>query len=98
LAREVSVNDSTRTALAVFAGAAVGGFVGYVLFTDSGRRLRRRFEPVVDGALKELGGVAGAVSVMRALATEGKRVWDELAPPPQSAREWNAPIRQQNPF
>jgi hypothetical protein len=92
------VKDNARTALAVFAGAAVGGLVGYVLFTDSGRRLRRRYEPVVGEVLKEFGGVAGTVSVVRALATEGKRVWDELATPQDSARDWGSPIRQQNPF
>ncbi len=92
------MNERTRTALAVFAGAAVGGVVGYILFTDQGRRLRQRYEPVVGDIVREMGGVAGTVSVMRVLATEGKRVWDQLAPPQPTAREWNAPIRQQSPF
>jgi hypothetical protein len=42
------VDDRGRIILSVLIAAAVGGFVGFVAFTDAGRRFRQQLEPQLD--------------------------------------------------
>ena len=47
------MDDRTRIALGIGIGAALGGFVGFLLFTERGRAFRRELEPQIDGLLGE---------------------------------------------
>jgi hypothetical protein len=47
------VDDRTRIALGIGIGAAVGGFIGFLLFTERGKAFRRELEPQIDGLLGE---------------------------------------------
>ena len=48
------MSERNRTAWAVVLGAAVGGAVAYLFFTEGGRRLRAQVEPRVADLLAEL--------------------------------------------
>ena len=47
------MDDRTRIALGIGIGAAVGGFIGFLLFTERGRAFRKELEPQIDGLLSE---------------------------------------------
>ena len=48
------MDDRTSILLSALAGAVVGGCVGYLLFTDEGRRLREDLEPKLADLVAEL--------------------------------------------
>ena len=42
------MDDRSRIALSMGIGAALGGFVGFLLFTDRGRAFRQELEPQLE--------------------------------------------------
>ena len=76
----------------VIAGAAVGALIGaaaaYLFFTDRGRDLRDRFEPLVDDLRHEFGRFQRTFEKVGDMATEGMRVVNEF----QAARA-DSPFR-----
>jgi hypothetical protein len=48
------VDDRTAILLSALAGAVAGGCLGYLLFTEEGRRLREDLEPKVMDLLAEV--------------------------------------------
>ena len=48
------MDDRTTILLSVLAGAVAGGCVGYLLFTDEGRRLREDLEPKLADLVAEV--------------------------------------------
>jgi hypothetical protein len=65
------VTEQGRALAATAAGAIVGGLLGYFLFTDRGRALRRDFEPALDDLVRELNNFRGTVVKAVAMAGEG---------------------------
>jgi hypothetical protein len=61
------MNERNYTAWAVALGAAVGGAVAYLFFTEGGRRLREQVEPRVADLLGEL-EKWGAVDQLKRMA------------------------------
>jgi hypothetical protein len=53
-------------------GAVTGLAVGYLFFTDHGRRLLERVEPVVDTWLRELSRLRDTADKARLVYTEGR--------------------------
>ena len=45
---------NTRAMAAIFAGAAIGGVVGYLFYTAHGRYVRREIEAAIDDVAHEL--------------------------------------------
>jgi hypothetical protein len=68
------MSDKTQVMTATLFGAALGAAVGFVFFTESGRTLRRRIEPVVEGVTRELTGLGGTVARTAAAASDGWRL------------------------
>ena len=64
------MRDNHQVSWAVVAGAALGGLIGYLFFTDSGRRLRARLEPAIDDLLEQAHGWRGAIEKVTAFANE----------------------------
>lgn len=64
--------------LSALAGALAGAVVGYILFTESGRRLRAQLEPRLDSAMKEMGHIRETVAKAQAVASEGWRSISEI--------------------
>jgi gas vesicle protein len=45
---------NSRIMTAIFAGAAIGGVVGYLFYTAHGRHVRREIEATIDDVAREL--------------------------------------------
>jgi len=62
---EDAVEDRTSILIGALAGAVIGGAVGYLLFTERGRRLREDLEPRIMDVIAELGRARAAADVAR---------------------------------
>lgn len=71
------MTDNSRMMLATLVGAAVGGAVGYLFFTEHGRRLRRQLEPALEDVSRELSSFRGTVQKAAGVANEGWRLLNE---------------------
>jgi hypothetical protein len=63
--------DNSRAVAATIVGAVVGGVVGYLFFTEHGRRLRRQIEPALDDFARELMSFRATVQKAAGVANEG---------------------------
>ena len=74
--------DNSRALTVTLIGAVVGGFAGFLFFTDQGRRLRRQLEPALDDVARELSQFRGTVQKAAGVANEGwKLLNDALGEP-----------------
>ncbi len=76
------MNDRNLMILAGMLGAAVGVGVGFVLFTDRGRRLRAELQPEIEGVIREAVKLSQTVdefnrgrAVPRPSAAAGPSAW-----------------------
>jgi len=72
-------------------GALVGAVAGYLFFTNRGRDLRNRFEPMVDDLRHEFARFQRTFEKVGDMASEGMRVVNEF----QAARA-DSPFRGGN--
>jgi hypothetical protein len=86
--------------MSALSGAAIGGFAGYLMFTDKGRQVRRQLEPALDDFIREIQRLGVTVNRARNVASEGWRVLNQAAGEnaPGAAGGWNSAVRQQTPF
>jgi len=54
-------------------GAALGGMLGYLLFTEGGRRARNSLRGQLEGLVDDASRFSGSIEKMRGVATEGWR-------------------------
>jgi hypothetical protein len=92
------VSDNSRAIAAAVLGAVGGAVVGYLLFTDRGRALRRELESAIEGTTAEFNSLRSAVQKTADLATEGWKLLNDAvgevsAEPPRFDR-----ARQTAPF
>ena len=59
------MDDRTAILLSVLAGAVAGGCLGYLFFTEEGRRLRDDLEPKLADLLAEVNKARGVVKDAR---------------------------------
>jgi len=71
------VTYNSRAVAATMAGAVIGGFAGYLLFTDDGRALRRQLEPALEDLSRELKGFRRTVEKVAGVASEGWKLLNE---------------------
>jgi hypothetical protein len=67
------VDDRARVALSTCVGATVGGLVGFLLFTERGRRLREEIGAELGAFDEDLGRLQGAFGSLRGAAGNGWR-------------------------
>ena len=72
------MHDDSRGVAAIIAGAVIGGFAGYLFFTERGRALRRRFEPALEDFAREVGIFRSTIQKAIGAAAEN---WDTLTEP-----------------
>ena len=65
------MDDRARIALGMGIGAAVGGFIGFLLFTDRGRAFRQELEPQLEQLFGETQRLTTAFEKTRRAVKEG---------------------------
>jgi len=73
------VNENSQLLAATVVGAIIGGVAGYLFFTDHGRQLRRRVEPILDEFATELSSFRVTLQKAAGVANEGWRLLNEAA-------------------
>ncbi len=86
------MNERSAVFLGVVVGAALGGFAGFLLLTERGRRLRDELEPTVDGMYRSALAVRDTVERARAAAAEGWRGGEAGAEPAGAHGEQHVPF------
>jgi hypothetical protein len=82
---------------ATIVGAALGGLVGFLFFTDRGRVLRRKIEPALEDFVRELSSMRGTVQRAADVAGESWRLLNEvIREPAQPSHRF--PGGQTSPF
>ncbi len=66
-----------RTVVATVVGGILGAMAGYLLFTDEGRAMRRRLEPMLDDFARELNHFRSTVNKAAGVAGEGWRLLND---------------------
>ena len=82
------MEDRSRVVLGMLVGAAVGGVVGFLLYTESGRRLRSGLRPQLEGIVDEAKWLRGTVDRIREVASDG---WESVS-------EFFADAGEENPW
>lgn len=85
-----TMDERSRVLLSTLLGAALGGVVGFLYLTDSGRQLRDRIEPTLDAIVAELQQARDAADKVRAVAREGRRTWDDLVGMDRARSVWES--------
>jgi hypothetical protein len=65
------MDDRARIALSMGVGAALGGFVGFLLFTDRGRTFRQELEPQLEQLFGEAQRLSTAFDRTRRAVKDG---------------------------
>jgi hypothetical protein len=73
------VTNQGRVIMASLAGALVGGMVGYLYLTDTGRRVMDQLEPRLDDAMREVTRLRQTIGRAQAVANEGWRSLSQMA-------------------
>jgi hypothetical protein len=63
--------NNSREIVATITGAVLGGIVGYLFFTDGGRKVRRQLEPVLEELSREFVSIRRTVQEASGVATQG---------------------------
>jgi gas vesicle protein len=82
------VNEQSRVAAGAVVGALIGAAAAYLFFTDRGRDMRERIEPLVDDLRHEFARFQRTFEKVGDMASEGMRVVNEF----QAARS-ESPFR-----
>jgi hypothetical protein len=65
------MDDRSRIALSMAVGAAIGGFAGFLLFTDRGRAFRQELEPQIEDLFGEAQRLTAAFDRTRRAVKDG---------------------------
>jgi gas vesicle protein len=65
------MDDRARIALGIGIGAALGGFVGFLMFTDRGRAFRQEMEPQLEQLFGEAQRLGAAFDKTRRAVKDG---------------------------
>jgi len=87
--RGLTMDDRSRIALSMGIGAAVGGFVGFLLFTDRGRSFRRELEPQLEEFFGEAQRLTAAFDKTRKAVKDGLATLKTEAGPRESSTDWS---------
>lgn len=72
------MNEQSRVMAGAVVGALVGAAAAYLFFTDRGRELRDRMEPMVDDLRHEFARFQRTFEKVGDMASEGMRVVNEF--------------------
>lgn len=92
------MTERSQVLAATMAGAAVGGLIGYLFFTASGRRLRGEIEPRLSEMSRELVRLRDTVVHAYAAVDEGRRSLERMAPEAGRWPVYKPPSERDVPF
>lgn len=72
------MNERTAVTAGALVGALVGAFGAYLFFTERGRGVRDRFEPLVDDLRHEFARFQKTIEKVGEMANDGMRVVNEF--------------------
>lgn len=72
------MNERTAVTAGALVGALVGAFGAYLFFTERGRGVRERFEPLVDDMRHEFARFQKTIEKVGEMANDGMRVVNEF--------------------
>ncbi len=72
------MNEQSRVTAGAVVGALVGAAAAYLFFTDRGREMRDRIEPLVDDLRHEFARFQRTFEKVGEMASEGMRVVNEF--------------------
>ena len=72
------MNEQSRVMAGAIVGALIGAAAGYLFFTDRGKVLRDRMEPLVDDLRQEFARFQRTFEKVGDMANEGMRVVNEF--------------------
>ena len=72
------MSEQSRVMAGAMVGALVGAAAAYLFFTDRGRHVRDRFEPMVDDLRDEVARFQRTFEKVGTMASEGMRVVNEF--------------------
>lgn len=90
--------DDSRVVIASVGGAIVGAIVGYLLFTERGRALRRQLEPALDDFSRELHNFRSTVQRAAGVANEGWKLINDTIGETSSPSPRYPTNQQSSPF
>ena len=91
------MTDNSRAIAATIVGAVIGGFAGYMFFTEHGRRLRRQLEPALEDITRELDHFRGTLNKAAGVASEGWKLLNETLGETGTRGRYASP-HQSSPF
>ncbi|MGE0591798.1 MAG: YtxH domain-containing protein [Vicinamibacterales bacterium] len=80
--------ESTRLWAGIGLGAVVGSVVGYLVFTEQGRRTVSSLQRTVDDVAQALGDSQSVVRQLSGVAEEGRRVVEAFRRGRTAPRTW----------
>jgi gas vesicle protein len=72
------VSEQSRMMAGAVVGALVGAAAAYLFYTERGREMRTRIEPMVDDLRQEFARFQRTIEKVGDMATEGMRVVNEF--------------------
>ena len=90
--------DDSRVVIATVGGAVVGAVVGYLLFTERGRALRRQLEPALEDFSRELHSFRDTVQRAAGVASEGWQLINDAIGDASSQAPRYPTSHQSSPF
>jgi hypothetical protein len=82
------MDDRARITLSMGIGAAVGGFVGFLLFTDRGRSFRKELEPQLEEFFGEAQRLTAAFDRTRKAVKDGLASMSPEGGSRESGTDW----------
>lgn len=72
------MSEQTRICAGASVGALIGAAVAYLFFTDGGRIVRSRLEPIVDELPRKFDKFRRAIETVWVMASDGFRALEEF--------------------
>ena len=90
-----AMDERSRVLLSSLLGAAVGGVVGYLYLTETGRKVRKQIEPSLDAIVNELQRARDTGAKVREVVQEGQRTLNDLVGEDRERVDWESEVYRQ---
>lgn len=85
-----AMDERSRVLLSSILGSAIGGVVGYLYLTETGRKVRKQIEPSLDAVVNELQRARDTGAKVREVVREGQRTLNDLVGEDRERADWES--------